>query len=297
MVRNIVTRIYGGLGNQLFQYAAGKNLAAYFGAQHWLDISFFAPSERRSFALDQLNTSYDRLIQKELSASLIHAAYQPVVLSPKPPYFSRSLKSTLSGFPNNPDSLDRLSSFRYLFLDGYFQSYSHLQGMKEVLTLEFTPKHPVSTQCRSLLREIKQSAGRSVCLHIRRGDYVLDSDASRVHGTCDIHYYAKAIEVIGSKIPSPKFFIFSDDIEWCKDAFSSLCFSKQFAPEASGRLECEDMFLMSLCAHYIIANSTYSWWPAFLSDSPGKMVVAPAQWFKQAPSGAASPVLPSWIQL
>jgi hypothetical protein len=118
----------------------------------------------------------------------------------------------------------------------------------------------------------------SVSIHVRRGDYVNNPKVNEYHGSLQSDYYLKAIEVINNKVSDSKFYIFSDDIEWVRDnMFGDL--NAVFVKTTSDE---EDMYLMSKCKHNIIANSSFSWWGAYLNSNESKLVVAPVQWFKNA---------------
>ena len=296
MVKTVVTKIYGGLGNQMFQYAAGKVLSQYYSARHWLDVSNYKSSRQRLFALDQLLISYDSIITKPFSSAFVRTFCKPLTFSHQPPFLTHSSLSTLTTFPSY-EALGDLSSYQYLFLDGYFQAHSHLTESVSILISELIPRNRLSVQSLALLRTIRHASTRSVSVHIRRGDYISNPEASRIHGTCSIGYYLKAIDILSNQLSCPEFFFFSDDQEWCKTVFSSLNYTMHFAPHDPAKLDCEDLFLMSSCSHHIIANSTYSWWAAFLNTSKQKIVVAPSQWFKVPPDGSTSPVPPSWTKI
>ena len=115
----------------------------------------------------------------------------------------------------------------------------------------------------------------SVSLHVRRGDYV---KLQHIHGLCDLDYYAHAIRFITEHLTNPHFFIFSDDIQWVTNNLK-IGFSHTFVDINHGHDSAWDMWLMANCKHNIIANSSFSWWGAWLNQNPNKIVVAPAQWF------------------
>ena len=128
------------------------------------------------------------------------------------------------------------------------------------------------------LSQIQSS--NSVSIHIRRGDYVGNQDILEDHGICNFDYYLKAINILSSKISSFKLFFFSDDMDWVKENFSSINVDKFFI-EQEQKNDWVDMFLMSSCDHQIIANSSFSWWGAWLNSNNSKIVVAPKIWNKK----------------
>ena len=123
-------------------------------------------------------------------------------------------------------------------------------------------------------------AATAVSVHVRRGDYVSDPAAQSFHGTCSPEWYAAVMKEMVARVEAPAFFIFSDDPQWARSnlpAYEGM----HFIDPQSDRRDFEDMHLMSLCCHHIIANSSFSWWGAWLNPSPDKQVIAPARWFNQ----------------
>ncbi|EHR0660254.1 alpha-1,2-fucosyltransferase, partial [Escherichia coli] len=164
------------------------------------------------------------------------------------------------------------------YVIGYFQNYSLLKENINIIRQQYTLTPEVDAEMRRLdsYRTISQH-DNTIAVHIRRGDYVTNVNASAFHGICDIEYYKKSIELITSRIKDPKFVFFSDDIAWVKEAFSGVS-DAYFVENPSSTSSAVDMYLMSLCKHNIIANSTYSWWGAVLNANPEKIVICPERW-------------------
>jgi hypothetical protein len=177
-----------------------------------------------------------------------------------------------------------------VYLNGYWQSEYYFEPIKGILRKEFTLKEVLIGQNAELAERIKNS--NSVSLHIRRGDYVDNKEVSEFHGTCSPEYYKKAIEFLKAK-GDLEVFVFSDDIQWAKENLRAdkINFVAQNNP---GYI---DMNLMALCKHNIIANSSFSWWAAWLNQSPSKIVIAPQKWF--ADPGRQTPdIYPkNWIKI
>jgi hypothetical protein len=152
-----------------------------------------------------------------------------------------------------------------IVLDGYFQDYRHIQPYKDKILKEFSFKPELYSKCKSIINNYKNT----VSVHVRRGDYVNLPH----YWVVTPEYIQQALEYFTDK--EYTFLIFSDDIAWCKEVF----------PEGvifmEGNNQFEDLCLMSLCDHNIIANSSYSWWGAFLNQNPDKIVVSPSQWFTE----------------
>ena len=162
-----------------------------------------------------------------------------------------------------------------LYLDGYWQTYKYFENIREILLEEFSLKEELNLENRNILNKIKSR--NSISLHIRRGDYITNSHTSNVHGACSIHYYMEAIEYINRRIDSPVYFIFSDDIQWVKE---NLEFNneKVYVDINDGETAYCDLELMKNCQHNIIANSTFSWWGAWLNINKEKIVITPKKW-------------------
>jgi hypothetical protein len=162
-----------------------------------------------------------------------------------------------------------------VYLDGYFQSEDYFKSIREQLLSDF--QFPgLNETARELENEIAAS-GTAVGVHVRRGDY-LKPDILAYHGVLPLAYYQQAKREIESSVTNPHYFVFSDDPEWCRSNFSFLGSNAKIVSQAVDNAW-TDMYLMSLCKHHIIANSSYSWWAAWLNKNPEKLVVAPKNWF------------------
>jgi Glycosyl transferase family 11 len=161
------------------------------------------------------------------------------------------------------------------YLDGYWQSYHYPQSCETEIRHELTFRSPPKGLNYEISEHIKKV--NSVSVHVRRGDYISNPTFSSVHGFVGIDYYNKAIEKVRDRVLYPHFFVFSDDIEWVKN---NLTFDNKtiFISHNSGRSSYEDMRLMSMCKNNIIANSSFSWWAAWLNANQSKVVIAPENW-------------------
>ena len=164
------------------------------------------------------------------------------------------------------------------YVIGYFQNYSFLKESIDSIQQQFTLAPEVDAEMRSLSSyQVINQHVNTIAVHIRRGDYVTNANASAFHGLCDVEYYKKSIELITARTTDPKFVFFSDDINWVKETFSWVP-DAYFVENAGSTSSAVDMYLMSLCKHNIIANSTYSWWGAVLNTNPEKIVICPERW-------------------
>jgi hypothetical protein len=181
------------------------------------------------------------------------------------------------------------------YLEGYWQSELYFKEIEDTLREEFTFKPVPSSENQELIEEINEC--ESVGVHVRRGDYVTNPRFAKIYGNiCTIAYYQQAIKLISEHVKSPHFYVFSDDINWVKDNLK-INFPKTFVNFNTGEKSFEDLRLMSQCKHNVIANSSFSWWGAWLNNNKEKIVYAPRRWFN-APYYITRDVLPnSWVRI
>ena len=269
----VVSRLIGGLGNQMFQYAAGRSLAVANGCDFQLDVSGYKDyTLHNGFELDLFNIHATVATDEEIS-SLVSVQSR----------FSRFM-STRLGLSNQSHFVEKSFSFdrdifnirHSVYIDGYWQSYKYFESIALPLRTEFTPKNPLSDLNFCIAQQI--SKVNAVSLHIRRGDYISNPVTNKVHGFLGIRYYEDAIRMILNKVSDPCFFVFSDDMDWARDNFQFIS-DVTFIEHNRGKKSYEDMRLMSLCKHHIVANSSFSWWGAWLGQNPNKIVLYPERWF------------------
>ena len=280
----IITKIKGGLGNQLFQYAVGRAVALHHKVPLKLDTTIFETYKlHNGYRLDQF------AIQAEIAAdneiinlkgrnNVLFSALRKAGLVKRKSYFKekRSSYFDASVFKNNS-----------VYLDGYWQNELYFSNIRELLLQELSPNNSMNDLGFAYLDSIKKS--NSVSLHVRRGDYVNLKNIN----VLDVDYYMKAAEYIRKNVEKPTFYIFSDDLEWCK---SSLTFLGDCIYVERTQTEMDDLKLMSFCQHNIIANSSFSWWGAWLNQNPNKTVIAPKDWLLNDP-GSSNVILSDWVKL
>jgi len=290
----VISNIIGGLGNQMFQYAFGYTVSKEKNAVLKLDISGFASYGLRAYQLNLYNLSSilasDDEIQnlkgrkENLFAKIIRKTKKKPV----------SFKNTYYKEPhfNFDENVFKLKGDFYF--EGYWQSEKYFQNYRKELLEIFSLKNELHIQSKRYQQSICTT--NSVSLHIRRGDYVTNLPTNTFHGTCDLSYYQKAVELMEKKINKPHFFIFSDDLDWAKD---NLDFIDQitFVELDKEVPDHEEMYLMSQCKHNIIANSSFSWWGAWLNKNPNKIVIAPIKWFNDLSIDTNDLIPEDWIRL
>jgi hypothetical protein len=277
-VKVIISNIIGGLGNQMFQYAAGKAASMQKGVAYKLDISSFETYDlHRGFELGKVfNCSIavsDRQDIKNILGWQGHGKVRQALTRPKMRFLGKRELVIEPHFHYWP-SFNEIPDNACLY--GYWQSEKYFQHIAEELRHDFTFKEPLNEENAEIEKKIRTV--NSVSLHIRRGDYVNDSKTAKVLSLCSLEYYFSAVKSLSEKVNSPHFFIFSDDIEWAKSHLK-INFPCDYISNNEGDKSYIDMRLMSLCQHNIIANSSFSWWGAWLNNNKDKIVIAPGKWF------------------
>jgi len=284
----IIIRITGGLGNQMFQYAAGRRLSYILKSNLKLDISHYQKDKLRNFNLDLLNIKCQIANKREINLSNpsqkgLLSKLRSRIFKPPP------LKPFREKYFNFDPSVLTLSDGVYL--DGYWQSEKYFADIKNIIRNDFMLRNYSEGNNLELIQKIKSKT--SVCIHIRRGDYNTDPKTFQDHGLCSLDYYQKGIQHITQKIGGATFFVFSDDISWAKDNLK-INYPAVFVDHNTIDNAYEDLHLMSHCKHHIIANSSFSWWGAWLCQNQNKIVIAPHQWFNSAEHDTKDLIPQSW---
>lgn len=291
----VVTRISDGLGNQLFQYAAGLALATRLQTTLSLDASLLAKDPFRCFGLHHFNVRGH--IINRLQKMLIRVSTTPRLLSVRSVIRCWLPKSGYHYFRDRESGYD--SIFETLqgnvYLDGYWQSEKYFAGIAETLRQDFTFKNLANDQNRQVMLRIA-SAPAAVCVHVRRGDYLSNPSYRAKYHFCGLGYYQRAMQVMRTQVENPSYFVFSDDPDWAK-VHLPMEGSTEYITFNVGQQDYDDLRLMIACRHFIIANSTFSWWGAWLCAGTDKIVIAPRQWFATE-RGKTDDLIPnSWILL
>ncbi|MEM9851147.1 MAG: alpha-1,2-fucosyltransferase [Pseudomonadota bacterium] len=280
----IAVRIRGGLGNQLFQYACARALALRRGVDVGLDTRDWSRTQQHGLALNHfairtadpgrlpparadglaairgLNSRYRRYKERD-------AAYDPA----------------LADLP------------AWTWLTGYWQSERYFANHETAIRADLTITTPPGAETTRVAQEIADAT--AVSLHIRRGDYVAHAKAAAAHGILPLDYYVRAAETIAARIgQQPVIYAFSDDPKWVRDNLK-LPYPLRFVTHNDRQTNYDDLRLMATCRHHIIANSSFSWWGAWLDPRPDKIVVAPKRWFGTADRDNPDITPPSWLRL
>ncbi len=286
----IITRLCGGLGNQLFQYAAAQALAMKQQTEVYFDITNFKQDLLRKYALTPF-------------AFTQHFASEPIIEKMK--YISQTWLDKLKRktkehspqwikekhFQFDPSFLTLQNN---VYLDGYWQSERYFKTEQSTLRNNLQIITPLNQTNHDILKTIKSC--QSVSIHIRRTDYISNSTTNSYHGTCEPDYYALAMKYIANTLSHPNCFVFSDDMTWTKQHIH-FPFPTTYINHNNPEHGHEDLRLMSHCNAHIIANSSFSWWGAWLNPKPDKIVITPKHWFNKADLNTADLIPDEWIQL
>lgn len=290
----VISALCGGIGNQMFQYAAGRRLAERRGVDLKLHFIPFGGNTPREYQLGSFNI-------REQFASSTEVA---LLTSPRTGLF-RKLLTRISGKQQGcPDTYVKERHYHFdpaildlegnVYLEGYWQSEKYFSDITPIIRNEFEIRCSPDSRNRLIAETIR--ACESVSIHVRRGDYVTDPETSRVHGICGPEYYAESMRYVGERVDTPHFFIFSDDPTWARDNIRT-DFQSTVVDHNGTEDAYEDLRLMSLCRYHIIANSSFSWWGAWLSENPEKIVIAPSRWFRIDSYDTRDLIPEGWITL
>lgn len=286
----IVVKIKAGLGNQMFQYAFGRALSFKRNEPLSLDISYYKNQPEhdtnREFILDKFN---------------IKANYAPESICRK---YNTKLRVILRKLYRRIKKIDDYAYYPSLmksnasYFEGCWTNQKYFLEYVDIIRKELSLKNPYSDSAKKVSLEISDCVLKNeipVSLHIRRGDFV-SNPQSAFNGLLGIPYYEKAVNLLMSRyFKNIRVFVFSDDISWAKENLKLPCpmnfVSNPNIPDY------EEIILMSECAHYIIANSTFSWWGAWLNQNPNKIVIASKQWLKDKTAEELDILPTEWIKI
>jgi len=286
----IVVRLSGGLGNQLFQYAAGQRLAKLHHTELVLDTYWYAHTPRRDTPRTYELWHYPVQARLAVKAESLWCRMHGGRIARRLPFLPRRWANFREkGFAFDAAVL-RLPDDVYL--DGYWQSYRYFEDIGNSIREELSPLDDMGAQDNFIAAQMRDT--QSVSIHIRRGDLV-SSPAAAQHGVCGLDYYCAAVQRVCSEVPAARFFVFSDDPSWTRKNLV-LSGDTTFVAHNGAATAFQDLRLMSLCKHHIAANSSFSWWGAWLNPDPAKLVICPRRWFMDG-RDTSSLAPPEWIRL
>ncbi|SDQ80454.1 Glycosyl transferase family 11 [Pseudovibrio sp. Tun.PSC04-5.I4] len=272
----IIVNLKGRLGNQLFQWAAARYLCHFTGSK----ISLHTGEKDRRQGIKPPLMNFNLPTKSSQPADFREVFFpfkkfskQLQQLLPHVHYYRKShIKSLL-----DLENFARFTGHNRFFLNGYFMSSHIAEVVRPQLLQDLVLREDFSKSRQHYLAHATQP--NTVALHIRRGDF-LKQDIHKIYGVCTPDYYIRALKFLGAKLGVLQPLVFSDDIEWCKQTLSNIPNITFFDVLPDGK-DVQDFMIMSKCAHQIIANSTFSWWAAYLNQNPDKQIVAPFPWKAQ----------------
>ncbi len=297
----VIVQIMGGLGNQMFQYALGKHLSLKTGGELKLDNTQFSWYKLHNYSLQHFDilpsfassAEINRLrygVENDLVARFIESLNRAGRFCA-----GKNLVQPRTCLREDRMEFDRnvLKAPDGVYLEGYWQTEKYFREIRSVLLQDFAIVTPPDAENAALLERIRSS--NSVSLHVRRGDYANNSRTQQIYGCCGIDYYQAAIKSIQDRIENARFFIFSDDPDWAEENLQIQGSLVVRGNDASKNYE--DLRLMNACRHNITANSSFSWWGAWLNQNPQKIVIAPSRWALSSRLNSSDIVPESWERI
>lgn len=276
----IYVNITGGLGNQMFQYALARKYQMQTGQKIILNIHELKNFKlSRSYQLNGFMISNNTEVSDKRLPWFVHRRnfLNKVLrkLSPKGYLYivNRFFNALVWYLETNVD-LPEIKDDKDIYIGGYWQSSYYFRDVNDIILNEFVAKKEIKKENISLYEKIINS--ESICVTIRRGDYVSDPKYKKIYFVCDNDYFIEGVNRIKAEIPEAKVFVFSDDVDWVKQ---NIDFNCETSYESGKDDVWEKLRLMSACKHFVISNSTFSWWAQHLSTNPDKIIYAPSKWY------------------
>ena len=292
----VIVRLNGGLGNQMFEYAMARTVAHRRHTSVRLDFRVLEADRQRCYGLDAWNVNAQPASRFELFrvqlAMRVHRAMRPSA-----PYYERPIVYEKS---HRFDG-DALKARRDCLLAGYWQSEKYFNEIESTIRAEFTLRAKPAAKTEMIADAIRYQSN-SVFLHVRRGDLVADPVTSRLHGSCSLAYYQDAVSHVARSVDRPHFFVFSDEPEWVRENIGlpfpmTIVDHNRVGNSRSPGSEHEDLWLMTLCRHGILSNSSFSWWGAWLNPVRERVVIAPKQWVNELDLDLRDLIPEAWIRM
>jgi hypothetical protein len=269
----IIVKLKGGLGNQMFQYARGRRLSLLHKVQLKLDTTWFdnmGNDTAREYGLKNFKINEEFASFAEINALSGGGHF----LNEFRRFLPLRMRSYIQEKQLNFEAA-ALNLHDNVYLNGVWANEKYFLDIRQLITEEFQLKYPSDIENIKMVDYIH--AVNSVAVHVRRGDYVSNPVTNNYHGVCTTEFYNCAIAAIAAKINNPYFFLFSDDPQWVKENII-IPFPTIYVTHNSSGKAYEDLNLMRNCKHNIIANSSFSWWGAWLNSNPEKIIYAPSRW-------------------
>jgi hypothetical protein len=291
----IVVKLMGGLGNQMFQYALGRHLSIKHNTQLKLDLSFLLDrTQKPNFTFRNYDLDIFKITPQ--FADYFESLYGET------PGCEKIVKNCINRFRKFPLTIVQEKTFNFdeeilekpnnCYFEGYWQSEKYFKAIERTIRNDFLLVVDVDLQLQNQIQ-----SSDSVCLNVRRGDFVTNPLTNKYHGVCNTEYFNKGIDRIKNYTEKPTIFVFSDDIAWCKENLDFNDPTVFVTHGYAGKKFEKYLKLMSFCKYFIIPNSTFGWWAAWLSVYEQKKVIVPQYWFAN-PEINTDDLLPAdWIRI
>lgn len=287
----IIIKLNGGIGNQMFQYAFGRRMSIESKAGLKLDITGFNDDKvyQRKFSLACFNINENYATERDLKRAQLFKSKSFIgklirVLSKIKKYNKRYIlnEKTLFVFDSNV-----IRKYKSVYIEDNWQNEKYFTKIEDLIRKDFSFKEPLKGTVLNIADRIQCS--NSVAIHLRKYD---DIPNQSIH-TLTLNYYFEAIKYLTERFNNLHFYIFSDNPEWAKENLL-LSYDATFVEQNK---DYEDLRLMSLCKHQIIANSSYSWWAAWLNNNPHKIIISPQKWFGNSIYDTSDLIPEKWIRI
>lgn len=287
----ILSRIYGGMGNQMFQYAYGRMLAYKYQTPfkiYFDDCGFGWAEHSKKLTLTKFNIEAEIATEKDRAQFICDSDNKFIRAAHKVNRLIKGLHYIGDGARVHEYHREALNAPNNSYTDGFWQSEIYFESISSQIRKEFSIKEALSEHAIQIEEEIKKSS--SISMHVRRGDYL---EQTQVYWICDVDYYKRALNELKKKVNNPTVFIFSNDAQWVKENL------KLDVPTivVERTQAYEDMHLMSCCKHNISSNSTFGWWGAWLNSNPYKMVTLPKRWLTDVSIDTSHYTAKGWLRI
>jgi hypothetical protein len=267
-------QLEGGLGNQLFQYACARNIQIESKMKVALYTGLYKNDKQRKYSLSNYKLNENVIKTEKMLPFFANDISNPLIRLAKKicPNILFKLLTNINVYIWKSERYRELpiKTKKDIYLNGFWQCEKYFSNIRPILQKEFELKETTISNLE-ILDKIKNE--ESVCLHIRRGDFI-----NTQHQVCNDAYYYKAISLVKKNTVNPKFYVFSDDIEWVK---KNMEFKGEFTYIDDNNADYLELFLMSNCKHFIMSNSSFSWWAQYLGFTDDSYIVAPSRWYNK----------------
>jgi hypothetical protein len=292
----VIVKLMGGLGNQMFQYALGRSLSLHHNVDFKMDTSFLLDRTPRSkdIVIRDYDLSIFNIVENFATAAEVQRLKKKVLNNKRVDLLTKKILGINRTYIKEPHfhfCPEIFSQGPNIYLDGYWQTEKYFLNCKEAIRNDFTFRKPPGKNILELLNKINEC--NAVCVNVRRGDFLVNS----YHGAISTDYYERGASIVREKISNVHFFVFSDDIEWCQQNLKLPDTTTYVTHEYAGGKFSDYLRLMIHCKHFIIPNSTFGWWSAWLNNNDDKIVIAPEKWFGSGPKDTQDIIPDDWIKI